>query len=138
MSETSRQFTRCLTHQMCEDQMSPVGLVCPQCKQRLYMDPPRGRCRSFWESQPGAYSPEGQPCFIYSLMWDNFRIRSLHSPESHEDPRGRFVLEVAAAKRTLGRKGKRRRKNRPPDSPRELRPPFTDDEFRDGASQTDG
>jgi hypothetical protein len=71
-------------------------------------------------------------------MWDNYRIRSLHPPESHEDPRGRFVQEVAAAKRALGRKGKRRRKNRPPDSPRELRPPFTDDEFREGASETEG
>jgi hypothetical protein len=135
MAETSSPRSRCLAHQLWEDQMSPVGLVCPLCKQRLYANPPRGRCRSFWESQPGAYSPEGNPCFIYSLMWDDFRIRSLHPPESHDDPRGRFVREVAAAKKALSRKGKRRRKSRPPDSPRDLRPPFSDEEFRDGDSQ---
>lgn len=123
--------TRCLVHQLLEDQMSPVGLVCPACKQRLYTRPPRGRCRSFWESQPEAYGLYGQPCFVYTLMWDDFRIRSLHPPESHDDPRGRFVREVAAAKRALARKGKRRKRR--PDSPRDLRPPFADDEFRDDA-----
>jgi hypothetical protein len=61
----------------------------------LYTDPPRGRCLSFWESQPGAYSAEGEPCFVYTLVWDDYRIRSLHESDSHDDPRGN-VLRLAA------------------------------------------
>ena len=36
---------------------------------------------SFWESQPGAYTLDGRPLFIYTLLWDNYRIRSLHFPD---------------------------------------------------------
>lgn len=79
--------TLCLTHQLPEESASPVGLVCPECKQRLYLEPPAGRCRSFWESQPAAYALDGRPCFVYTLVWDDFRIRSLHRAESQSDPR---------------------------------------------------
>lgn len=72
--------TQCLTHQLPEDQMSPIGLVCPHCKERLYTQEPTGRCRSYWESQPMAYSLEGDPCFVYIIKWDDFQIRSLHPP----------------------------------------------------------
>lgn len=37
---------------------------------------------SFWESQPVAYTLEREPCFAYSLLWENFRIRSLHLPDA--------------------------------------------------------
>lgn len=37
---------------------------------------------SFWESQPVAYRLDREPCFVYSLKWDDFRIRSLHLPEN--------------------------------------------------------
>lgn len=94
MDETFRGRTICLTHQLPEDQMSPVGLVCPHCKQRLYTAPPQGRCRAFWESQPMAYSLDGEPCFVYTLLWDDFRIRSLHPPHATEDPRSRIVSEL--------------------------------------------
>jgi hypothetical protein len=81
-------FTQCLAHQQPEDQMSPLGLVCPRCKQRLYVDPPRGRCQSYWESQPAAYTLDRQPCFVYTLVWSDFRIRSLHAAHSDSDLRG--------------------------------------------------
>ncbi|MFN0199724.1 MAG: hypothetical protein ACKVT0_23465 [Planctomycetaceae bacterium] len=83
------ELTYCLTHFLPEDQTSTVGLVCPLCKRRLYTQPPRGKCRSFWESQPAAYSPHREPCFVYTLMWDDFRIRSLHPPDDileHRSP----------------------------------------------------
>ena len=79
--------TRCLTHQLPEDQMTPIGLVCCRCKQRLYVRPPAGRCMAYWESQPGAYSFAGAPCFVYTLRWEDFVIRSLHPPESAVDHR---------------------------------------------------
>lgn len=79
--------TRCLTHQLIEDQPSVLGLVCSECKQRLESRPPRGRAMSFWESQPAAYSAEGEPCFVYTIMWDDFRIRSLHPPAIDERAR---------------------------------------------------
>lgn len=72
------EFTQCLTHQLPEDQGSPVGPVCSLCKQRLYVNPPRGRVSSCWESQPGAYTLAGEPCFVYTIIWEDFRIRSLH------------------------------------------------------------
>ncbi len=68
--------------------MTPLGLVCPDCKRTLYLSPPTGRCRSFWESQPGASHLDGQPCWVYSLMWDDFRIRSLHPARVEHDVRG--------------------------------------------------
>lgn len=81
MHGITRVETRCLAHQLPEDQASSVGMVCPRCKQRLYVRPPQGRCMSFWESQPVAYSLDGRPLFVYTLMWDDFRIRSLHLPD---------------------------------------------------------
>ncbi len=87
METISSKYTYCLTHHRIEDQMSSIGLVCECCKKKLNADPPEGKCMSFWESQPGAYSQNREPCFIYTLIWDNFRIRSLHPPESVEDSR---------------------------------------------------
>ena len=80
-------FLQCLAHQLPEDQTSPIGLVCPLCKQRLYVNPPHGAGRGYWESQPAAYSLSGEPCFVYALAWDDFRIRSLHPAGSEVDPR---------------------------------------------------
>ncbi|MFH1303467.1 MAG: hypothetical protein ABIK07_20580 [Planctomycetota bacterium] len=74
--------TICLTHQRVEDQATPFGMVCPDCKCRLYTNPPRGNLMSFWESQPVAYSLDREPCFAFSLMWENYRIRSIHLPET--------------------------------------------------------
>lgn len=82
-----REFTWCLEHQALEDQMSPVGLVCPECKRRLYVDPPAGLYRTWWESQPAAWSPDREPCFVYTLAWDDFRIRSLHAAGDEYDLR---------------------------------------------------
>lgn len=81
------EFTHCLEHQLPEDQASPAGLVCPLCKQRLYVDPPQGRGFSCWESQPGAYTLTGDPCFVYTIIWSDFRIRSLHPAGVLIDPR---------------------------------------------------
>ncbi len=127
--------------------MSPVGLVCPQCKQKLYTDPPRGRCLSFWESQPAAYSAEGEPCFVYTLVWDDFRIRSLHAPESQDDPRGRRIrlLAAAASQRELSTSSDDSTasdntapnffwKNRLGDGPSSLRPPFMEGDVEDRSS----
>jgi hypothetical protein len=82
------KFNQCLTHQLPETQASPLGLVCARCKQHLYVAPPHGRCSAYWESQPAAYSPDGEPCFVFVLAWDDYRIRSLHPPHSPADPRG--------------------------------------------------
>ena len=84
-------FTQCLTHQQPEDQMSLLGLVCPRCKQRLYVDPPSGRCQSYWESQPAAYTLDRRPCFVYTLVWNDFRIRSLYAADSDSDLRGSLI-----------------------------------------------
>lgn len=81
------QVTHCLTHQLPEDQTSMIGLVCPRCKYRLYAEPPRGEYNGCWESQPVAYSLDRRPCFVYTLMWNDYRIRSLHAVESEEDAR---------------------------------------------------
>ena len=35
-----------------------------------------------------------KPCFVYSLMWDDYRIRSLHPPNSQDDPRGEKAKAV--------------------------------------------
>jgi hypothetical protein len=75
--------TRCLAHQLPEDQLSPLGLVCPVCHARLQHDPPRGSCRGFWESQP--VLNDGEPCSVFTLVWDNFQIRSLHSTTAWDD-----------------------------------------------------
>jgi len=92
MSHATLPTTICWSHQLPEDRASPVGLVCPECKQRLYLQPPSGRCRSFWESQPVAYGLDGRPCFVYTLVWDDFQIRSVHPPESEHDPRSRNLV----------------------------------------------
>lgn len=86
--------TLCLTHQLPEDQLSLIGLVCPRCKQRLYTQPPLGHCLSYWESQPAAYSTEGEPCFVFTLAWDDFRIRSLHPPHSDTDKRAKKIKQI--------------------------------------------
>lgn len=67
--------------------MSPAGLVCPECKRRLYTRPPAGVLRTFWESQPGGWTISREPCFVYSLLWDDFRIRSIHSAGAEFDVR---------------------------------------------------
>lgn len=72
--------------------MSLLGPVCACCKQRLYVDPPAGPCQTYWESQPAAYSLEGEPCFIYTLVWDDFRIRTLHPPGTEFDLRSQNVV----------------------------------------------
>ena len=95
LSPGTAMFTHCLEHQHAEDQMSPLGLVCPRCKQRLYVAPPRGRGRGYWESQPVAYSLDGRPCFVYTLVWDDFRIRSLHPAHSEHDIRGGLAALAA-------------------------------------------
>jgi hypothetical protein len=84
-----REFTWCLEHQAAEDQMSPCGLVCPECKRRLYTQPPVGMQRTFWESQPAAWTVDREPCFVYSLLWDDCRIRSLHAAGDEFDIRSR-------------------------------------------------
>lgn len=73
--------TICLEHQHAEDQATPFGMVCPSCKRRLYTNPPQGNLMSFWESQPVAFSLDREPCFVYSLIWENYRIRSVHLPD---------------------------------------------------------
>ena len=87
MHDAARFTSRCLTHQLVEDQTSPVGPVCARCKERLYLRPPEGRCLRFWESQPAAYTLSREPCFVHTVAWDDFRIRSLHPPEAPRDPR---------------------------------------------------
>jgi len=96
-------MTHCLNHQLPEDQATPLGMMCPCCKLILYTTPPEGRCRAFWESQPGAYALDREPMWVFTIMWDDFRIRSLHPPDSHDDERGekareyeRFRLEQEA------------------------------------------
>ena len=67
--------TFCLVHQLPEDQPSSLGLICHECKKRLQHEAPRGRCLSFWESQPVINN--GDPCTVFTLAWENFQIRSL-------------------------------------------------------------
>ena len=81
------RYTWCIAHQRTEDQATPWGLVCPDCKRRLYLAPPSGRCFSCWESQPVAFALDGRPQFVYTLIWDDFRIRSLHAADSEIDLR---------------------------------------------------
>jgi len=94
MVHTFPEFNQCLAHQLPETQASPMGLVCPLCKQHLFTSPPSGRCLTYWESQPVAYSPFGEPCFVYVLAWSDFRIRALHPAGSHVDPRGIRVRQT--------------------------------------------
>src|SRR5262249_17368784 len=92
-----REFTWCLDHQAAEDQMSPAGLVCPECKRRLYTQPPQGPLRTFWESQPEAWTPSRKPCFVYSRLCDDCRVRSLHAAGDEFDLRSQNApLEMPA------------------------------------------
>ena len=75
--------THCLEHQLPEDHPSSVGLICRKCHSRLLQDPPRGQCRGYWESQP--IISDGDPCSVFTLVWDNFQIRSLHPTSAWED-----------------------------------------------------
>ncbi|MBC7816940.1 MAG: hypothetical protein IAG10_08645 [Planctomycetaceae bacterium] len=75
--------TRCLVHQLPEDQPSPLGLICRECHARLRHDPPRGSCRGYWESQP--VINDGDPCSVFALVWDDFQIRSVHPTTAWED-----------------------------------------------------
>lgn len=77
------QPTTCVAHRLPEDQPSPHGQVCRECLARLRDDPPQGACRGFWESQP--LIVDGEPCAVFTLAWDNFQIRSLHSSTALSD-----------------------------------------------------
>ena len=68
----------CLDHQRAEDVPSACGLVCAECHARLITAPPQGACCSYWESQPAVYTLLREPCWVYTLIWTDFRIRSLH------------------------------------------------------------
>jgi hypothetical protein len=59
---------------------------------------------SYWESQPAAYSTEREPCFVFILAWDDFRIRSLHPPRSDSDKRAEKVKQI----QTVTQQGKQR------------------------------
>ena len=80
--------TICLNHRLPEDQPSAVGLVCCECKQHLIANPPRGRCVSFWEAQPAEFHIEGERCRVFTVAWDDFRIRSMHPPQTLDDLEG--------------------------------------------------
>jgi hypothetical protein len=82
-STTMLKQTFCLVHQLPEDQPSSLGLICGECKQRLQREEPHGRCLSFWESQP--VLNDGDPCGVFTLVWENFQIRSLHPATAWED-----------------------------------------------------
>jgi hypothetical protein len=70
--------TYCLEHQLTEDYASPRGLVCERCHARLKRSPPQGTCQSYWESQPAVYTLQREPCWVFTLRWEDFQIRSLH------------------------------------------------------------
>ncbi len=78
MSSTSTS-TYCLTHQRVEDICSPLGRVCRECAGEVRRRKLRRPRYAYWESQPPAFSLSGTPQFVYTLLWDDFRIRSLHS-----------------------------------------------------------
>jgi hypothetical protein len=78
MRPQSSEITWCLNHHLPEDRASPLGRVCARCHRRLRVAPPPGRPMAYWESQPVACRLDGEPCFVYTLRWDEFQIRSLH------------------------------------------------------------
>lgn len=96
-STSSIPNTRCLEHQLPEDQPSPLGLVCRACHARLLQDPPSGPCRGFWESQP-VNDSNGEACAVFTLAWDDFQIRSQH-PATGWDDLERAAQEVLASSR---------------------------------------
>lgn len=89
MHGSFKRYNLCLEHQLPEDQTSSAGLVCSRCKQKLYVAPPAGPRRNYWESQPVAYTLDREPCFVFTIKWPDFEIRSLHPAESHFDLRSR-------------------------------------------------
>jgi len=91
MPDSKDASTFCLAHQLPEDDSSPVGLVCARCRHQLRADPPRGNPLCCWESQPPVFGLDGSPCFVYTLIWENFRIRSLHPAELQTDFRSHDV-----------------------------------------------
>lgn len=108
MSHPALPTSYCLEHQLAEDHPSPRGLVCPQCFARLMQAPPLGECRSYWESQPAAYTVQGEPCWVYNLTWADFRIRSLHwsgqqGISANHLPARRATVDVSEA--SLNRQG---------------------------------
>ncbi|WP_013628479.1 hypothetical protein [Rubinisphaera brasiliensis] len=74
-------LTHCLTHQLPETGTSPMGPVCPKCKRFAYVDLPGQPLRSYWESQPGAYTLDRQPLFVYIRQTESVVLRSLR-PDS--------------------------------------------------------
>lgn len=81
----SEARTYCLSHQQEESCASPLGLICPDCFQRLGRRGFPRPARSYWESQPRAWSLDRRPCFCYVLKFNDLEIRSLH-PAEHVQP----------------------------------------------------
>lgn len=67
----------CLHHQLPETGTSPAGPVCPRCKALVYTRPDTGKSAAYWESQPGAYTLDRQPVFVYVRQINGISIRSL-------------------------------------------------------------
>jgi len=81
MQRARLRSTICLEHQLPEDEPSPLGMVCRECLHVVETRYDAERCISFWESQPMAYTLAGEPCFVFTIIWDEQRIRSLHIPQ---------------------------------------------------------
>ncbi len=78
MATFSSSFSSyCLNHQLPETGTSPVGLVCACCKFLIYTRPDTGKPVAYWESQPGAYTLDRQPVFVYVRQINGIQIRSL-------------------------------------------------------------
>lgn len=88
--------TVCLTHQLPEDQLSSLGLICRECKAQLQAKPPQGRCLSFWEEAPAACTLDGEPYRVFTLAWDDFRVRSMHPPTDISNEAERLLSELAS------------------------------------------
>lgn len=69
--------SHCLTHQLPETCTSPVGPACPCCKRLLYTEMDASSLRSYWESQPGAYTLDHSPLFVYVRQSGAIELRSL-------------------------------------------------------------
>jgi len=88
--------SHCLDHQLPETEASPVGLICPHCKRDLYTRTPEGPLRAFWEEQPGAYSLDGKPCWVYRLDWRDYSIRSLFPADASSECSPAYLASLAA------------------------------------------
>ena len=74
----------CLEHHRIADQATPWGMVCPDCKRRLYtaeVEP-----RRFWLSQPEAYTLDGRPRFVSVIRLGDEQLRTLATPEPAPSP----------------------------------------------------